>query len=213
MKWWRFLFWNAAGGIAWAAAVGLTAYYGGKPPPTRSSATGCTPPPLSWWRRLPAGSAFATPADGSNADSDAGSAEREDVGGDSSCLERDRERVLVERIGLADQLVHARLRDHTSPVLVAVDTVGRARRLTVDQDTKRDVALPGSQHEVDVASAEAVRDRARAFVEDGRILPDRPRAVERPVVEAKGRRHDVPVRCRGIAVALATNRSPRALPR
>jgi membrane protein DedA with SNARE-associated domain len=30
MKWWRFFFWNAAGGIAWATAVGLIAYYGGK---------------------------------------------------------------------------------------------------------------------------------------------------------------------------------------
>jgi membrane protein DedA with SNARE-associated domain len=29
MQWWRFLFWNAAGGIAWATAVGLTAYYAG----------------------------------------------------------------------------------------------------------------------------------------------------------------------------------------
>ncbi len=30
MPWWRFLFWNASGGIAWAVAVGLTAYYGGR---------------------------------------------------------------------------------------------------------------------------------------------------------------------------------------
>ena len=30
MPWWRFLFWNAAGGIAWAIAVGLVAFYGGK---------------------------------------------------------------------------------------------------------------------------------------------------------------------------------------
>jgi membrane protein DedA with SNARE-associated domain len=29
MTWWRFLFWNAAGGIVWAIAVGLIAYYGG----------------------------------------------------------------------------------------------------------------------------------------------------------------------------------------
>jgi membrane protein DedA with SNARE-associated domain len=29
MDWWRFLFWNAAGGIAWATLVGLLAYYGG----------------------------------------------------------------------------------------------------------------------------------------------------------------------------------------
>src|SRR5713101_2946809 len=29
MRWWRFLFWNAAGGIAWATTVGLTAYYAG----------------------------------------------------------------------------------------------------------------------------------------------------------------------------------------
>ena len=30
MHWWKFLFWNAAGGIAWATLVGLVAYYGGK---------------------------------------------------------------------------------------------------------------------------------------------------------------------------------------
>ena len=29
MPWWDFLLWNAAGGIAWAASVGLVAYYGG----------------------------------------------------------------------------------------------------------------------------------------------------------------------------------------
>ena len=30
MTWWRFLFWNAAGGICWATLVGLVSYYGGK---------------------------------------------------------------------------------------------------------------------------------------------------------------------------------------
>ncbi len=30
MPWWRFLFWNAAGGIIWATAVGLVSYYAGK---------------------------------------------------------------------------------------------------------------------------------------------------------------------------------------
>jgi membrane protein DedA with SNARE-associated domain len=30
MQWWRFLFWNAAGGIVWATAVGLIAYYSGR---------------------------------------------------------------------------------------------------------------------------------------------------------------------------------------
>jgi membrane protein DedA with SNARE-associated domain len=30
MPWWKFLFWNAAGGIVWATGVGLLAYYGGK---------------------------------------------------------------------------------------------------------------------------------------------------------------------------------------
>jgi membrane protein DedA with SNARE-associated domain len=29
MAWWRFLFWNAAGGIVWAVGVGLLAYYAG----------------------------------------------------------------------------------------------------------------------------------------------------------------------------------------
>jgi membrane protein DedA with SNARE-associated domain len=30
MPWWRFLFWNAAGGIVWATLVGLVAFYGGR---------------------------------------------------------------------------------------------------------------------------------------------------------------------------------------
>jgi membrane protein DedA with SNARE-associated domain len=30
MPWWRFLFWNATGGIVWATAVGLVAFYGGR---------------------------------------------------------------------------------------------------------------------------------------------------------------------------------------
>ena len=29
MPWWRFLFWNAVGGIVWATSVGLVAYYAG----------------------------------------------------------------------------------------------------------------------------------------------------------------------------------------
>ena len=29
MEWWRFFFWNATGGICWATAVGLVAYYAG----------------------------------------------------------------------------------------------------------------------------------------------------------------------------------------
>jgi membrane protein DedA with SNARE-associated domain len=29
MEWWKFLFWNAAGGIGWAILVGLLSYYGG----------------------------------------------------------------------------------------------------------------------------------------------------------------------------------------
>jgi membrane protein DedA with SNARE-associated domain len=30
MSWWRFLFWNACGGIVWAVAVGLIAFFAGK---------------------------------------------------------------------------------------------------------------------------------------------------------------------------------------
>src|SRR5207247_8766355 len=30
MQWWRFLVWNAAGGIAWAILVGIVAYYLGR---------------------------------------------------------------------------------------------------------------------------------------------------------------------------------------
>ncbi len=30
MEWWRFLLWNAAGGVVWAVAVGLVAFYAGR---------------------------------------------------------------------------------------------------------------------------------------------------------------------------------------
>ena len=30
MPWWRFLFWNATGGIIWATAFGIVAYYSGR---------------------------------------------------------------------------------------------------------------------------------------------------------------------------------------
>jgi membrane protein DedA with SNARE-associated domain len=30
LEWWRFLVWNAAGGVVWATGVGLAAFYGGK---------------------------------------------------------------------------------------------------------------------------------------------------------------------------------------
>ena len=30
MPWWRFFLWNASGGIAWAVAVGVVAYYAGR---------------------------------------------------------------------------------------------------------------------------------------------------------------------------------------
>jgi membrane protein DedA with SNARE-associated domain len=30
MSWWRFLFWNAAGGIVWAVGVGLVSFYAGR---------------------------------------------------------------------------------------------------------------------------------------------------------------------------------------
>ena len=30
MSWWKFLFWNAAGGIVWAIAVGLVSFYAGR---------------------------------------------------------------------------------------------------------------------------------------------------------------------------------------
>jgi membrane-associated protein len=30
MAWWRFLGWNAAGGIVWAIGVGLVSFYAGK---------------------------------------------------------------------------------------------------------------------------------------------------------------------------------------
>jgi membrane protein DedA with SNARE-associated domain len=30
MPWWRFLFWNALGGVCWAVGVGLLAFYAGK---------------------------------------------------------------------------------------------------------------------------------------------------------------------------------------
>ena len=43
MDWWKFLFWNAAGGIAGRPRSGSSRTTRATPPPTRSSATGSTP--------------------------------------------------------------------------------------------------------------------------------------------------------------------------
>ena len=43
MTWWRFLFWNAAGGIVWAVASGCSRTTPARRPPTRSRATASTP--------------------------------------------------------------------------------------------------------------------------------------------------------------------------
>ena len=42
MPWWRFTFWNASGGIVWATAVGLAAYYGGHAVADGIQTTACT---------------------------------------------------------------------------------------------------------------------------------------------------------------------------
>ena len=44
MHWWRFLLWNAAGGIVWAMLVGLIAYFLGNKAARRSVVTACSRP-------------------------------------------------------------------------------------------------------------------------------------------------------------------------
>ena len=88
---------------------------------------------------------------------------------------------------LADQLVQAALAQHAVPVLVDVDAVRGARRLAVEEDPERDrVRAPGASTRCASRAWNRKAMRPPAWSSDGALAPDRPLAVERPVVEAAG---------------------------
>ena len=73
---------------------------------------------------------------------------------------------------LANQLIEPLLRDRSVALLVDVEAVRVARRLSVDEHPKRHrgPSLPRAQDEVDVAGVEAERDLPAGAVQHARPL-------------------------------------------
>ena len=88
------------------------------------------------------------------------------------------------------------------PCVVDVSSVGRARRLSIDQHAK---SHGGSRRrrahdEMKIAGVKAVRDAAIGLVQRGGIPLHRPIAGQRPIVQAQAARADHTCEaCRGTA--------------
>lgn len=100
--------------------------------------------------------------------------------------ERDLERALTDPTGLPNELVQTRFGDRPIAVLVGINSVGRARRLSVEKhaEAQGPIARRGAHHEVQVARMEMMRDPPGGPVEHGGLRSDRPITAERPVVES-----------------------------
>src|SRR4051794_26156656 len=111
-------------------------------------------------------------------------AEREHVGLGAGLQERDLKRPLADHVVLAYELVQAAAAEEAVAILVDVLAVRAARRLAVDEHAEGDrLSRRVIEHEVRVASVEAVGDAPAGLFEDGVLAPDRPLAGQRPVVE------------------------------
>src|SRR3954452_12981662 len=115
----------------------------------------------------------------------AGSAEGEHVGLDAGGEEADLERAVGDRSLLTNELVEPLLDDGAVALLVHVEPVRVTWWLAVEEHAERHarVARGRAQHEVDVASVEAVADAAAGPLEDARPLRDGPLSAQRPLVE------------------------------
>src|SRR6185437_14100295 len=102
--------------------------------------------------------------------------------------ELDLEGAWTDLAALADQLVHPRLVDGAGAGGLDVEAVVLAGRPAVeaDDEARRAAAARRREHEVEVASREAVGDRSWGGVEHRRLRPDRPRSRQRPLVQRQG---------------------------
>src|SRR5262249_34220218 len=98
----------------------------------------------------------------------------------------DLELSISDRLGLSNQLIHALFADAADATFVDVDSVGGTRLLSIDEDSKphRSPLDRRSHHQMQIACVEAIPDPPIGVVEYGRLLSDRPDAVQRPIIEA-----------------------------
>src|SRR5712691_9265392 len=113
------------------------------------------------------------------------SSEREREGLDAWIEKLDLERSIDNRLRLSDQLMKALFADSAVALIVDVDAVRCAGRLSVDAQSHAHggSASSGSHDEMKIARVKAVRDAPAGRVQRNRLLADCPITGKRPMIE------------------------------
>jgi hypothetical protein len=116
------------------------------------------------------------------------------VKSENACtLELDLELPVSDGLGLPDQLIHPRFGYRALALVVDVDSVRDARRLSIDQHAESHRSSPSRRphHEMKIARMKAVDDPSAGLVQRGSLDPHRPIANESPVIKPESRRGGV----------------------
>src|SRR5215831_8219373 len=114
-----------------------------------------------------------------------GSAKREVKGLNARRDKFDFEHPIRDGLGLSNQLIHPRLAHSAIALIVNIDPVSGARRLTIDSDAEPDCrALHAWPHdEIEIARMEAIHNSPTWGFETGGLGCNRPVTHKRPLVE------------------------------
>jgi hypothetical protein len=104
------------------------------------------------------------------------SAERESVGLNSRIQELNCERAVTYRIVLSDKLVQTLAVDDALTVRISIHAVIRARRISINGDTKsyRFAVRAGTEDEMQIARVKPIHNPATHSIEDRILTSDRP---------------------------------------
>src|SRR5215475_8460164 len=100
------------------------------------------------------------------------SSEREIKCSDPGVQEFDLELPVLSGTGLPDELIHPRLGDLASALIIDIQTVRSTWRSTVDEDTKPHRAVAGrrTHDQIDVARVKAIHDVAVGLVQNRGVV-------------------------------------------
>src|ERR1035438_2545599 len=108
----------------------------------------------------------------------------------------DLELAVRDRLRLPDQLIHPQFRGCAAALVVDVNSVSSARRLTIEEHAKsnRSSARCRSHDEMQVTRVKTVRDPPFGLVQHNGLLPQRPIPRKGPTVEAQPRGNGIDAR-------------------
>jgi hypothetical protein len=112
------------------------------------------------------------------------------VKSENACtLELDLELPVSDGLGLPDQLIHPRFGYRALALVVDVDSVRDARRLSIDQHAESHRSSPSRRphHEMEIAGVKAVHNPSAGPFQRGGLDPNGPIPGESPVIEPEPR--------------------------